>query len=362
MKKIMLAVTSLKGGGAERVVSVWASQLAEKGYDVAVFTYSLGKDEYQLNPKVKRVVLTDNIKDYLAMGYLKRYKLMRKKLKEFSPDIVISFLFNMQVWMAAAGIGMKHKRIDTVRISPWHHGGSKLTEMMWRACFKTGDLTILQSDDQKAFFGKSVQKKCVVVPNPLNADCEAVGKDVFGEKALRFCAAGRLCPQKNFPMLIKAFAKAHEKNPDITLDIYGKGSDEYTEKLNLLINENNADQYVRLCGRTNDMHGELIKHDAFIMSSDYEGMPNALAEAMAVGLVCISTDCRTGPRDLIRPEENGFLVPVGDVDAMAEKIIKVSMMDSELIKSTGASARQSVTDFCGQENSLAKLIEAIEMC
>ena len=362
MKKILFAITSLGGGGAERVVSVWASQLAERGYDVAVFTYAKGSGEYVIGSKVKRLTLADNIQDYLAMSYVKRYRLMRKTVKDFAPDIVISFLTNMQVWMAATTVGLKLKRIDTVRISPWHTGNSKAVNAMWKLCFKTSDMTMLQSEDQKTFFGKRVQKKCVVIPNPLNEDYEKSGKSSYSDRATKFVAAGRLCEQKNFHMLIRAFAKAHEKCDGITLNIFGKGDDSYVKKLQALIEELNATEYITLCGRTNDMHGELMKHDAFIMSSDYEGMPNALAEAMATGLVCISTDCRTGPRDLIKDGETGFLIPVGDVDAMAKKIVDISNMNSESVALMGRAAREFVTDFCGRENSLAKLIEAIEKC
>lgn len=360
MKKILFSITGLGGGGAERVVSVWASQLAEKGYDVGIFTFSKGTNDYEVSSKIKRLTLTENIKDYLAMSYIKRYRLMRKTVKDFSPDVVISFLQRMQIWMAAVTVGLRVKRIDTVRISPWHSTVGAATKHMWKLCFKTGDLTILQSEDQKPFFSKSVQKKCVVVPNPLNEAYEKEGKTEFPEKATRFAAAGRLSQQKNFPLLIRAFAKACESHSDITLDIYGKGEDTYVAELQSLINELGVSERVRLCGRSDNMHGELMEHDAFVMSSDFEGMPNALAEAMAVGLVCVSTDCKTGPRDLIRDGKNGFLVPVGDVDAMAEKIQAVADMDADAIERFGVEARRYVTELCGRDNSLRKLIEAIE--
>ena len=362
MRRVLFSITSLAGGGAERVVSVWASQLAEKGYEVGIFTYARSENEYPVNPKVTRLTVAKTKKEYLSYGYLRRYRLARNAVKSFAPDVVISFLSNMQIWMMLTTVGLKLKRIDTVRISPWHNGSSKIVQAAWKHCFKTGDLTILQSEDQKAFFGKSVQKKCVVVPNPLNADYELEGKEIYNERALRFCAAGRLCTQKNFPLLISAFVRAHQNNPDITLDIYGKGTDEYTDKLHRLISENGADSYICLCGRTNDMRCELLKHDVFVMSSDFEGMPNALAEAMATGLVCISTDCRTGPRDLIEDGKTGFLVPVDDVDNMSNKILEVSQMSSSEVESIGKNARAFATEYCGRENSLARLIEAIEKC
>ena len=290
MKRILFAITGMGGGGAERVVSVWASQLANCGYEVAIFTFARKDGEYQVDPKVKRLTVTDNIKDYLAMSYVKRYRLMRNTVKQFSPDVVISFLIRMQIWMSAVCIRLKIKRIDTVRISPWHASVGKVTKFLWKLCFKTGDMTILQSSDQKPFFSKAVQKKCAIVPNPLNDAYEKEGKTTFASQVKKFAAAGRLCKQKNFPLLIKSFAKACESNSDITLDIYGKGEETYVAELQSLIDDLGVRDRICLCGRSDNMHAELMAHDAFVMSSDFEGMPNALAEAMAVGLVCISTD------------------------------------------------------------------------
>ena len=360
MKKILFAITGLGGGGAERVVSVWSSQLIQRGYDVGILTFARKKGEYVVDPRVKRLVVSENIEDYLRMSYVKRFRLMRKLVKEFSPNVVISFLTRMQIWMAAVMIGIRAKRIDTVRNSPWHWYEGAITKQLWKLCFKTGDLTILQSEDQKPYFSRGIQKKCVVVPNPLNEAYEREGKTAFPNKVTRFVAAGRLAKQKNYSLMIKAFAKTCEFNNEITLDIYGKGSDEQKIEIQGLINDLGMADRICLRGRTDDMHGTFVKYDAFVMSSDFEGMPNALAEAMAVGLVCISTDCKTGPRDLVKDGENGFLVPVGDVDAMAEKIKAVANMNAEEIEHFGREARHHVTTLCGRENSLEKLIEAIE--
>ena len=97
MKRILFSIISMSGGGAQRVVSVWASQLAEKGYDVGILTYARKEGEYAVNDKVKRFVVTKNAKDFSAMNYLKRCKLMRKRVKEFAPDVVISFLQAIQI-------------------------------------------------------------------------------------------------------------------------------------------------------------------------------------------------------------------------------------------------------------------------
>ena len=113
-------------------------------------------------------------------------------------------------------------------------------------------------------------------------------------------------------------------------------------------------------GRSNCMLKEYASADAFVLSSDFEGMPNALVEAMASGLVCISTDCKTGPRDMIIDGECGFLVNVNDSDSLAEKILEVSLMNREKRIMLGQNARKRIMSICSETKSLRKLMSAIE--
>ena len=115
-----------------------------------------------------------------------------------------------------------------------------------------------------------------------------------------------------------------------------------------------------LMGRSDCLYKLYADRDLYLMSSDFEGMPNALAEAMAIGLPCISTDCKTGPRDLIENGENGYLVEVGNADAMAEKIVEFFLLSDDEQKRIGENARKKIMDFCSEENSLSKLINLIE--
>ena len=158
--------------------------------------------------------------------------------------------------------------------------------------------------------------------------------------------------------MIDAVKQVSKNFDDVTLDIYGVG--ELEQSLNDYIKDIGMENIIKLKGRSSELYNVYKETDLYVMSSDYEGMPNALAEAMAIGLPCISTDCKTGPRDLIDDGKNGYLVPCGDVKALAQKIELIFSMSADEQRTLGERARNKIIEFCGEENSLNKLIELIE--
>ena len=359
MKHVTFAIGSLYGGGAERVVSVWASALAEKGYRVSILVYSRVDNEYPIHPNIEVCPIANSQKECNELSMLNRVKLFRKLLKDLKPNVVVSFLPAMQVYIYLASIGLKIPRIETIRINPWMANSlSGFLKKLWLRCFRTCNALILQSKDQKSFFTKKIQKKSVVIPNPINSRYIENLKTNYYDKSHKIVAAGRLSDQKNYKMMIDAVAKVKLKFNDVSLDIYGLGEKE--EEIKQYLKDIGLEDTVHLMGRSNQLYNVYKDADLYLMSSDYEGMPNALAEAMAIGLPCISTDCKTGPRDLIDDGVNGYLVPCGDVDKLAEKIEKVFSMTSEEQKNLGQKAREKIMDFCSEENSLNKLIKLIE--
>ena len=153
---------------------------------------------------------------------------------------------------------------------------------------------------------------------------------------------GRLDSQKNYSMAIEAIRILKEEYPNIHLDIFGKGGYEQTIKQEIA--EKNVGDNVSLKGWTQNAVKELCEHDLYLMTSDFEGMPNALMEAMAVGLPCISTDCETGPSDLIDNGVNGLLVPVGDAVALTEAIKLVIEMSKEKRIEMGKLAKEKMQE------------------
>lgn len=359
MKHVLFAIGSLHGGGAERVVSVWASALAEKGYRVSVLVYARLENEYPVDPRVNVYPIAETEAACNAMSMIARLKCFRKALKELKPDAVISFLPVVQVYVALASIGLRIPRVETIRINPWRTGILKTKfAKPWLWCFKTCRALIVQSEDQKPFFSKAVQKKSVVIPNPINSLYIENPKTDYNVASHKIVAAGRLSEQKNYKMMIDAVKTVREEYADVSLEIYGIGEQE--ETLNAYIKEQGLEGTVCLMGRSNELYRVYQKADLYVMSSDYEGMPNALAEAMAIGLPCISTDCKTGPRDLVDDGENGYLVQCDDAAALAEKIKMVFSLSSEEQRAMGQKAREKVTQFCSEENSLDRLIHLVE--
>ena len=253
---------------------------------------------------------------------------------------------------------MKLKKIETVRNSPWNEDLGKVELLLWKMCFNRADGVIFQTQEQGEFFSEKIRKKSIILPNPVSKVCFDKQRE-YQKKITNFVAVGRLASQKNYPLMIKAFGKAVQENDSLKLNIFGGGSEKDINTLNELIKSLNLENNVRLMGRSENIFDEILKKDAFIMSSDFEGMPNALMEAMALGTVCISTNCRTGPKDLIDDSENGFLVPVNGENALAAAILKVSELSYADQVQIGTNAKQKILSI-QEENNLKKLEKMIE--
>ncbi len=359
MKHVMFVISNLYGGGAERVVSVWANKLSQKGYRVSILLYSRVENEYPIDDNIDIYTIAASAEECDSMSIIKRVAVFRKIIKKVAPDVLINFLPVVQVYVNVATVGLRIPRIETIRINPWRVETikGKTETLLWKRCFANSKAVILQSEDQKAFFSNKVQKKSVVIPNPINEIYIENPKNEYASTH-RLIAAGRLSYQKNYNMMIDAVEIVAGQFPDVRLEIFGDG--ELKDVIAQVIAEKGLSEKIALMGRSSELYKEYNKSDIYLMSSDYEGMPNALAEAMAVGLPCISTDCKTGPRDLIDNNENGFLVSVGNSFDMAEKIKYIFNMSGEEQRKLGSKAREKILSFCSEEKSVDKLCQLID--
>ena len=314
--KVAFCIPSLGCGGAERVTSILANQFALRGYDVSVVMLSHLLCSYPLSNDVHVVCL--NCDDDAGMPsskrFLTRLKKIRKAIKDIAPDVVVSFMSETNIDVCFALVGINVPIIVSERNDPATDPASRAKQIMRKLAYTKPKGFVFQTPDAQAYFSKRIQKKSDIILNPLG---KAMPSRFEGERDRRIVAVGRLNKQKNFTMLIDAFAEFLKTHPDRVLEIYGEGVLE--EKIKEYISGKGMNDKVILKGFCRDVHERILSAEMFVMSSDFEGMPNALLEAMAIGMPCISTDCPCGgPRMLIEPYENGILVPVKDTKSMTE--------------------------------------------
>lgn len=339
--KVLFITGTLTHGGAERVISVVSSQLAGFGHDVSVIVYKKHAGEYPVDSKVRLHYLAQSEEQYDRISSLGRVILIRRLLKKIRPDVAVGFLEG-GYGMFVSSMGLHFKKVASARINPRYileEGGSRgILNNMW---FNHADAVVMQTASQmKLLPSRCGWQNCTVIPNPVSESALKCPEHDFNRPFSRIVMVGRLDEQKDYPMAIEAMRLVHEKLPDIRLDIYGEG--EQRVFLENKISELGLDGVVCLKGWTNDTLSQYGRSDLYLMCSRYEGMPNALMEAMACGLVCISTDCETGPSDLISDGRNGFLIPVGDSSSMAERIISIAGISAKERAAMGAEAKATI--------------------
>lgn len=338
--KILFVSGNMCNGGAQRVIANVSNSLAEKGYDVRLLLFSRNTKEYPISDKVKITALGQTFEEYSQISSLSRMKLIRKYLKETKPDVAVGFLEGGYA-LFLSSFGMKLKKVSSARINPQHIMTAKgLRAEINRRWFFHSDAVVLQTESQMEYVPEKLKRKSVIIANPvpeyvLKGKCES-----YQPKCRKLVMVGRLDDQKNYPMAFRAIQLVKERYPDVHLDVFGKGI--LDDELSNLLKEMNLTENVSMCGWTQNALEEYRKHDMFLMTSDMEGMPNALMEAMAVGLPCISTDCETGPADLIEDGVNGYLVSVNDHAALAEKMIHFMEMPFEERCSIAMKAHESM--------------------
>ena len=323
MRKIAIVIGNIKYGGAERIAVYLANYFYKKGVEVTLISYTSQISIYKLE-SIKHISLQRNKKYRNSITrFFSLIKDLRKCILQVKPDVVLGMMSYNGVAASLALLGTKIPVITSERIDPSSTTArTKVEKLFIKFIFNYATKgLIFQTKEAQEYYSKRVQKKSVIIPNPLFED-HLIGVNRPSQPTKRIISVGRLVDQKNFKMLILAFKNLLNYHPDYILDIYGEGNKR--EELNNLIKRNNLEDKVFLRGNTNKIFEKLQKSDMFVLSSDYEGMPNALIEAMAMGLPVISTDCKGGgARFLIQNGENGLLIPIGDEDALVKEMRKL---------------------------------------
>lgn len=345
MRKIAFYIDSMGLGGANRVMANLVSYFHSNGYDVCLINdVSLtGEDEeYPIPEGIKRYFIDDDGKHNGFVGkQLHRLKAIRKIVKDNEAEVIVSFMGPPNIRMLLATLGMKVKKVVSVRNDPYREYGTGIKRFLARTMFGLADGCVFQTEEASQYFSKKVRKKSRIIVNPVNE--KFYGVTWIGDKK-EIAVVGRLQSQKNPLLALKAFRLIENEFPEYKLVYYGEG--ELKDEIVRKSKEYEIDSRVVVYGRVSDIESRLASSSAYILSSDYEGMPNALLEAMAVGVPVISTDCPCGgPKMIIKNVNQGLLVPVGNVDEIAEALKKI-LRNSYLREKMSGAEKERAKDFC----------------
>lgn len=306
---IVFVLASLGSGGAERVVSLLANKMVESGHQVEIICLKFNDVYYQTDSRVKVTLAMQQTKNRLTELFW-----LRKYIKKQNPDVVIPFTEGVYCFTILSLLGTGIPIIASERLDP--AAMSKTRKLLKRLLLPFADWLVVQTQSIKDYFPESIQKKTSIIYNPVNESVfqPPLPSERDGERP-RIISVGRLYPQKNQAMMIRAFAKVADEFPDWQLIIFGEGP--LRAELEFLVSSFKLQDRVLLPGRTEYVIEELRKSKIFCMSSDYEGMSNSMIEAICVGLPIVTTDV-SGVKELVENGKNGVVVPCGDVDKLGK--------------------------------------------
>lgn len=335
MRKITFVTGAMGRGGAERVISLLSNYYTSLGWQVHIVMLLHNQVEYVLDPGVEVIDLSnDRVNAVLDMPRL--IKRLRELVKAQNPNVVVAFMAQICLIAGFACRGLKTRLVLSERNDPAAISKGKLFNLLRNDVYKKCALTVMQTARAKSYFPQAVQDNSVIIPNPISVKCFAMP-----QRKHRIVTAGRLNAQKNQAMLIRAFATIHKTHQSYTLDIYGEGA--LRETLQQQIDELGLTEVVSLKGNVPNIHEEMADAEIFVLPSDFEGLSNALLEAMMMGLPCVATNC-AGCDEVIRSGENGLLIPVGDQRAL-EKALEQLIADPELAHKLGKTAKADSAQF-----------------
>ena len=326
---LLILCSSLYGGGAERVACHLANGLSERFRVFLLYIQDKG-ETYPLRSDVE-VVHMPVFRGPWQTAMESRIAFTRQLKRILRIRTSISFMFTMNK------INVRSKGTETVicseRNNPAKRDPEHLREI--EGLYEAADHVVFQSATVRDLFSETVRSHCSIILNPVEISCER------GKGRRRIVNVGRLVPQKNQAMLIRAFGAFHRAHPDYTLSFYGIG--ELSEDLQALAASLGLKDAVRFHGQVRNVHAAIADAEMFALSSDYEGLSNALLECMMMGLPCISTRCE-GSSDVIRSGENGLLVDVGSEEQMTAAMIRLADCPA-LREQLGAAAKKTAEQF-----------------
>ncbi|WP_088340965.1 glycosyltransferase family 4 protein [Robiginitalea sediminis] len=327
--KIDFIISTIRGGGAERVMSILVNKFCQEGHQVRLITFKDGEDAYPIDPQVQRLHFNKKVLPNAKINALFHLvRLYRKKADR--PDAAISFLTLMNL---VAILACRLFRIPVVVSEHNNHlqleAPAWLTKLAWKKVYrKANAVTVLTSYDIPFF--RELGCQVAVMPNP----CTFVpAVEYHAQRKQDIVAVGNLnrYHHKGFDNLLEIAGPVLRERPDWRLRIIGDGA-EGKHFLSQRVNDLGLESQVSFPGFRSDIQPILLESAIFILPSRFEGLPMVLLEALSQGTACIAYDCITGPSDMIEHRQNGLLVPDQDIKAMQQEL--AALMDNRELRET----------------------------
>lgn len=314
--KIIFVTSTLISGGSERVISLLANHFAEKGNNVEVVCLKEPIVFYPLRDDVKISFAEKEV----GKSLLSKIKWLRHRVIEEKPDVVVSFMILVYLTTLFSLMGVNVPIVTSERNDPGSFSWWK--RVLRKILLPRATCHVVQTQKIKDYYTEGIKRKTVIIGNPVTNkvfDVQPVEKkDVIINVA-------RLFPQKNQQMLIRAFHSIKDQIPTYKLKIFGEGPGR--QSLQVTIDSLQLTDKVLLCGRSERVLEEMNSSKIFVLSSNHEGLSNAMIEAICIGLPIVSTKV-SGTEELIENGVNGILTDVGDEKQMAEALLRVAKDDS----------------------------------
>lgn len=314
---LLISCGALMAGGAERVISILSHPFAEHYDKVTILEWIEAKQFYKTAPNVEIVCIE---KECESKSLLRKMMWLRDFVKKEKPDLILSFLYPWSLRLISSLLFTKSKIVVAERQDPRMVRGGLFTKFFRDLLYIKARGILVQTNENIQYYPYWLRKKTSAIYNPIMMDKEMVGSAIRAKKENTICSVGRLSPEKNQILLIEAFAILHREHPEYRLLLYGDGiTKPFIEKK---VQELELEESVLLLGNVKDVFTKIQSSKLFVLPSKYEGMPNALMEAMCLGLPCISTKV-SGSTELIMDGVNGLLVDVDNTRQMADAMERI---------------------------------------
>lgn len=318
MKKICFLTSTLDYGGATKIMIELANYLADY-FDVTIVNYGLDKKFYSIERKIKVLTAPHTKCKIPKIRLIAQMCLIRNYFRKAEYDLIVAFGNTEKLMALSATFGRKGKVVISERQDPYNYKPGKRHTMWLRYLLSDG--CVFQTKGAMDYFPECVKKKSIVLPNFIQIDDKQFAPMEEKNKEIAFSARFEV-KQKRQDIMVKSMKIVAEKHPDWKLVFYGDGDDQGL--IEQMVEDFKLSENVVFAGKIKDVNEYIYKSAMLVLSSDYEGIPNVLIEAMAMGLPVISTDCSPGgARLLIKNDENGILVPVGNSQKLAKAINKL---------------------------------------